>query len=34
MLRNQQVDACRQQAILGAVADGVLVTDAGNVITF
>jgi PAS domain S-box-containing protein len=34
MLRNQQVEASRQQAILEAVADGVLVTDAGNVITF
>lgn len=34
MLRNQQVEASRQQAILEAVADGVLVTDPGNVITF
>jgi PAS domain S-box-containing protein len=34
MLRNQQVEASRQQAILEAVADGVLVTDSGNVITF
>jgi PAS domain S-box-containing protein len=34
MLRNQQIEASRQQAILEAVADGVLVTDAENVITF
>lgn len=34
MLRVQQVEASRQQAILEAVADGVLVTDASNVITF
>ena len=34
MLRNQQVEASRQQAILEAVADGVLVTDANNVINF
>jgi PAS domain S-box-containing protein len=34
MLRNQQVEASRQQAILEAVADGVLVTDPGNEITF
>ena len=34
MLRTQQVEASRQQAILEAVADGVLVTDAGNIITF
>ncbi len=34
MLRVQQVEASRQQAILEAVADGVLVTDAGNMITF
>lgn len=34
MLRSQRVEASRQQAILEAVADGVLVTDAGNEITF
>ncbi len=34
MLRNQQVEASRQKAILEAVADGVLVTDPGNEITF
>jgi PAS domain S-box-containing protein len=34
MLRNQQMDASRQQAILEAVADGVLVTDPDNKITF
>ena len=34
MLRSQQVEASRQQAILEAVADGVLVTDSGNVINF
>ncbi len=34
MLRVQQVEASRQQAILEAVADGVLVTDASNMITF
>ena len=34
MLRNQQVEASRQQAILEAVADGVLVTDPNNIITF
>ncbi len=34
MLRNQQVEASRQKAILEAVADGVLVTDPANVITF
>jgi PAS domain S-box-containing protein len=34
MLRNQQVEASRQQAILEAVADGVLVTDPSNTITF
>jgi PAS domain S-box-containing protein len=34
MLRNQQVEASRQQAILEAVADGVLVTDANNEINF
>ncbi|HVM72883.1 MAG TPA: GAF domain-containing protein [Anaerolineales bacterium] len=34
MLRNQQVEASRQQAILEAVADGVLVTDPSNMITF
>jgi len=34
MLRVQQVEASRQQAILEAVADGVLVTDASNIITF
>jgi len=34
MLRNEQVEASRQQAILEAVADGVLVTDPSNVITF
>ena len=34
MLRSQQVEASRQQAILEAVADGVLVTDSANLITF
>ena len=34
MLRNQQVEASRQKAILEAVADGVLVTDPNNTITF
>jgi PAS domain S-box-containing protein len=34
MLRGQQVEASRQQAILEAVADGVLVTDPSNGITF
>ncbi|HTX92503.1 MAG TPA: GAF domain-containing protein [Anaerolineales bacterium] len=34
MLRNQQVEASRQQAILEAVADGVLVTDPSNEIAF
>jgi PAS domain S-box-containing protein len=34
MLRQQQVEASRQTAILEAVADGVLVTDPGNKITF
>ncbi len=34
MLRNQQVEASRQKAILEAVADGVLVTDPSNGITF
>jgi PAS domain S-box-containing protein len=34
MLRNQQVEASRQKAILEAVADGVLVTDPANIITF
>ncbi|MBN2388354.1 MAG: GAF domain-containing protein [Anaerolineales bacterium] len=34
MLRNQQVEASRQQAILEAVADGVLVTDPDDRITF
>ncbi len=34
MLRNQQMEASRQQAILEAVADGVLVTDPSNIITF
>jgi len=34
MLRNEQVDASRSQAILEAVADGVLVTGADNRITF
>jgi PAS domain S-box-containing protein len=34
MLRNQQIEASRQQAILEAVADGVVVTDPGNEITF
>jgi PAS domain S-box-containing protein len=34
MLRNEQVEASRQQAILEAVADGVLVTDPNNEITF
>ncbi len=30
MLRNEQEEASRSQAILEAVADGVLVTDAEN----
>ncbi|MFH1906493.1 MAG: GAF domain-containing protein, partial [Chloroflexota bacterium] len=34
MLRSQQVEASRQQAILEAVADGVLVTDANDEINF
>ncbi len=34
MLRNEQVEASRQQAILEAVADGVLVTDSANQINF
>lgn len=34
MLRQQQVEASRQTAILEAVADGVLVTDPSNQITF
>jgi PAS domain S-box-containing protein len=34
MLRHQQVEASRQTAILEAVADGVLVTDSSNHITF
>ncbi len=34
MLRSQQVEASRRQAILEAVADGVLVTDPNNEITF
>ena len=34
MLRQQQVEASRQTAILEAVADGVLVTDPTNQITF
>ncbi len=34
MLRSQQVEASRQTAILEAVADGVLVTDPANKITF
>jgi PAS domain S-box-containing protein len=34
MLRQQQVEASRQTAILEAVADGVLVTDPNNQITF
>jgi PAS domain S-box-containing protein len=34
MLRSQQVEASRRQAILEAVADGVLVTDASNKINF
>jgi PAS domain S-box-containing protein len=34
MLRQQQVEASRQTAILEAVADGVIVTDAMNHITF
>jgi len=34
MFRNEQVEASRQQAILEAVADGVLVTDGENRITF
>lgn len=33
MLRDQQIEASRSRAILEAVADGVLVTDAGNQIT-
>ncbi|PWH14827.1 MAG: hypothetical protein DDG60_07040, partial [Anaerolineae bacterium] len=34
MLRSQQVEASRQTAILEAVADGVLVTDSSNHISF
>ncbi len=34
MLRTQQMEASRQTAILEAVADGVLVTDASNTISF
>jgi signal transduction histidine kinase len=34
MLRQQQMEASRQTAILEAVADGVLVTDPANLITF
>jgi PAS domain S-box-containing protein len=34
MFRSEQVEASRQQAILEAVADGVLVTDADNRINF
>ncbi len=34
MVRAEQVEASRRQAILEAVADGVLVTDAGNRINF
>lgn len=34
LLRNQQIEASRQTAILEAVADGVLVTDSLNHITF
>jgi GAF domain-containing protein/nitrogen-specific signal transduction histidine kinase len=34
MFRNEQVEASRQQAILEAVADGVLVTDGENHINF
>jgi GAF domain-containing protein len=34
MLRKEQVEASRQQAILEAVADGVLVTDPANQINF
>ncbi len=34
MLRQQQVESSRQTAILEAVADGVLVTDPNNFITF
>ncbi len=34
MLRQQQVEASRQTAILEAVADGVVVTDSSNYITF
>lgn len=33
-LRTQQMEASRQSAILEAVADGVLVTDAANVVSF
>jgi GAF domain-containing protein/two-component sensor histidine kinase len=33
LLRDQQIEASRSRAILEAVADGVLVTDAGNRIT-
>lgn len=33
MLRQQQMEASRSRAILESVADGVLVTDAGNAIT-
>ncbi len=34
MFRKEQIEASRQQAILEAVADGVLVTDANNRISF
>jgi len=34
MLRNQQMEASRQTAILEAVADGVLVTDPANIVSF
>jgi len=34
LLRQQQMEASRQTAILEAVADGVLVTDSANMITF
>ena len=34
MLRQQQMEASRQTAILEAVADGILVTDSANSITF
>lgn len=34
MLRNQQIEASRSRAILESIAEGVVVTDASNAITF